>query len=270
MMRQIHFPDWPRRLAGAPLDARQKESFGITLRWFLNFCRRGRVGVDADSARQFIAWAQEQKQPDAWQLEGWKEAIRWFFREARQAGAGTAKVAAPARRAESRAREGVAVTAGSVTSAKGGPAPALDWRRAFVTVVRRRHYSYRTEQSYLVWLERFARFCRSEELQSRGPEDIKAFLDALARDERLSASSQRQALNAVVFLLREVFGQDVGDFSDFRRAKIHPHAPVWLTPNETTRLLEQLPPEHALLARVAFGSGVRLMELLRLRVHPVR
>jgi hypothetical protein len=71
-------------------------------------------------------------------------------------------------------------------------------------VVRRRHYSYRTEQSYLVWLERFARFCRGEDLQTRGPEDVKAILDDLALNERLSASSQRQALNAVVFLLREV------------------------------------------------------------------
>ena len=59
--------------------------------------------------------------------------------------------------------------------------------------MRRRHLSYRTEQSYLVWLERFARFCRTDDLQSRGPEDIKRFLDELALQERLSASSQRQA-----------------------------------------------------------------------------
>jgi site-specific recombinase XerD len=72
------------------------------------------------------------------------------------------------------------------------------WKTAFLTVVRRRHYSYRTEQSYLVWLERFARFCKSDDLRQRGPEDIKAFLDDLALDQRLSASGQRQALNAVV------------------------------------------------------------------------
>jgi integron integrase len=143
------------------------------------------------------------------------------------------------------------------------------WKTAFLTTIRRRHYSYRTEQSYLVWLERFARFCHTEDLASRGTDDLKAFLDALALDQRLSASSQRQALNAVVFLLREVFGQELGDFSDYRRARMRPHAPVWLTPSETQALLSELEARWALMTRVAVGGGLRLMELLRLRVKDV-
>jgi integron integrase len=120
-----------------------------------------------------------------------------------------------------------------------------------------------------VWLERFARFCHTEDLASRGTDDLKAFLDALALDQRLSASSQRQALNAVVFLLREVFGQELGDFSDYRRARMRPHAPVWLTRSETQALLGELEESWALMTRVAFGGGLRLMELLRLRVKDV-
>lgn len=143
------------------------------------------------------------------------------------------------------------------------------WKRSFLTVIRRRHYSYRTEQSYLVWLEQFARFCRTDELEKRGAEDIKAFLDSLALNQRLSASSQRQALNAVVFLLREVLGKDPGDFSDYRRAKTRTHAPVWLTATEMQALLAQLPGQWGLMTRVAFGGGLRLMELLRLRVKDV-
>ncbi|MDA1276013.1 MAG: integron integrase, partial [Verrucomicrobia bacterium] len=103
-------------------------------------------------------------------------------------------------------------------------------------------------------------------LQSGG---IKAFLDALALDQRLSASSQRQALNAVVYLLREVFGKELGDFSDYRRSKVRPHVPVWLTPAEMRALLDQLDERWALMTRVAFGGGLRLMELLRLRVKDV-
>jgi integron integrase len=122
-----------------------------------------------------------------------------------------------------------------------------------------------------VWLERFARFCGSEDLARRGADDIKAFLDALALDQRLSASSQRQALNAVVFLLREVFGQELGDFSDYRRARMRPHAPTWLTRGEMDLLLQSLEANGvwALMTRVAFGGGLRLMELLRLRVKDV-
>jgi integron integrase len=280
-MKAIHFPDWAERLAAAPLADRQKHSFAITIRWYLSFCRRSRGEVTHQSARDFIAWAQQSKAPEPWKLEGWREAIRWFFRTATAAG----PVEGPGQtRAESAALPPppVPVVRRSVPSgpaaAGGAPGAAASeregmptWKADFLTVVRRRHYSYRTEQSYLVWLERFARFCRTEDLASRGPEDIKLFLDALARDERLSASSQRQALNAVVFLLREVFGKELGDFSDYRRAKLRPHAPSWLTRGEIERLLEHLEGAGAwaLMTRVAFGGGLRLMELLRLRVKDV-
>ncbi len=88
-------------------------------------------------------------------------------------------------------------------------------------------------------------------------------------DQRLSASSQRQALNAVVFLLREVFGKELGDFSDYRRGKVRPHLPTWLTLEEVRSLLSQLPGSWSLITCVAFGGGLRLMELLRLRVKDV-
>lgn len=151
-------------------------------------------------------------------------------------------------------------------SVSPGPTGTPAWKNSFLTVVRRRHYSYRTEQSYLVWLERFARHVKSDALEERGAEDIGAFLDALALNERLSASSQRQALNALVFLFREVFGKQLGDFSDFRKAKVRTRLPVWLTREEIDQLLSRLDGPWALMTRVMYGGGLRLMELLRLRV----
>jgi hypothetical protein len=73
-----------------------------------------------------------------------------------------------------------------------------------------------------------------------GADEIKRFLDALALNERLSASSRRQALNALVFLCREVFGKVLSDFSDFRRAKVRSHPPVWLTRQEMQSVLDHL------------------------------
>lgn len=137
---------------------------------------------------------------------------------------------------------------------------------AFLTVVRRRRYSIRTEQSYLFWIERFARHLGTNELQLKGSAEIRAFLDGLALDQRLSASSQRQALNALVFLFREVFEKELGDFSDFRRARVRPRLPVWLTREELKLLLDCLEPLWDLMARVMYGGGLCLMELLRLRV----
>lgn len=118
-------------------------------------------------------------------------------------------------------------------------------------------------------MERFARHCGPAKLRPCGFAEVKAFLDALALDQRLSASSQRQALNAVLFPLREVFGQALGDVSDYRRPPVRPHAPTWLARLEMDALLAQLPELFGLMARVAFGGGLRLMELLRLRMKVV-
>ena len=268
-MNEIRFREWAKVLAQADVPGRQKASWVITLKWFLGYCRRSRAGVTVQSAREFIEWAQQEKDAQPWQVEGWKEAIRWFFRAAKASGCGAREPSAT--QAGQATAHAQASTAKCPCEGNAGAGRREDpaWKTAFLTVVRRRHYSYRTEQSYLVWLERFARFCRTDDLAGRGPEDVKKFLDALALDQRLSASSQRQALNAVVFLLREVFGKEMGDFSDYRRAKTHPHSPAWLTPDEVQALLDQLEDRWALLASVAFGSGLRLMELLRLRVKDV-
>ncbi len=74
LVRTIHFPIWPEVLSASPLAGRVKHSFEITIRWYLGFCRRGRAEVHVQSARDFIAWATEQKRPQPWQLEEWKDA----------------------------------------------------------------------------------------------------------------------------------------------------------------------------------------------------
>jgi Phage integrase, N-terminal SAM-like domain len=188
-MRAIDFPDWPEVLAQAELPARLKHSFEITIRWYLSFCRRGRAEVTVQSARDFMAWANEDKKPQEWQLEQWKEGIRWFFRAAKEENQAEAQAQGV------NSDQGVWLPENRV----GWP----EWKVAFLTTVRRRHYSYRTEQSYLVWIERFARHLGTEDLGAQGEQQIAEFLDSLALNESLSASSQRQALNALVFLYRE-------------------------------------------------------------------
>ena len=272
-MREIGFQNWAEVLAQANLPERLKESWAITLRWYLSFCRRSRVGVNAPSAREFVVWAQQEKQAQAWQVEEWKEAIRWFFRAANPAVArakGSEQKPGGSEHPTSNVEHSTSNVPVQLGNAAGLPvssAPA--WKEAFLTVVRRRHYSYRTEQSYLVWIERYARSIVKANLEDQGEEQIKGFLDRLVLNQRLSASSQRQALNALVFLYREVFGRELGDFSDFRRAKARSNMPVWLTREEMRRLLDSLRGTWKLMAGVMYGGGLRLMELLRLRVKDV-
>jgi hypothetical protein len=84
-MKGLDVSQWEQWLAQSPLVERQKRSFGITVRWYLSFCRRGRSEVPHQSARDFIEWARKEKRPQEWQVEGWKGAIRWLFRAAKAA-----------------------------------------------------------------------------------------------------------------------------------------------------------------------------------------
>jgi hypothetical protein len=206
-MREIHFGRWAEVLAQTKLPERQKQSLTVTIRWYLSFCRRGRAGVTVQSARDFVEWAQSQKQRSPWQVEEWKNALRWFFKSAPRpagskpgAGQSNQKPAVqPQMNADQRrttaAPPGLGVPDKTVD--QGTPGTPTHWKEQFLTVVRRRKYSYRTEQSYLVWIERFVRHVKTSQLESLGTEAIKAFLDSMALNEQLSASSQRQALHPV-------------------------------------------------------------------------
>jgi integron integrase len=106
-------------------------------------------------------------------------------------------------------------------------------------------------------------------VESATGEEVRSFLSHLATAQRVGASAQKQALNALVFLLREVEGKELGDFSDFTRARRRLRMPVVLSREECTRLFEAMEGVPKLMAELAYGSGLRLMELLRLRVKDV-
>ena len=264
----LHFPGWPEALAATGWPAGQQAAVGATVRWYLSFCRRSRVAVCRQSARDFIAQVQQHKRPDPARLEQWKEALRWFWRAARAQergpksgergpGSGDSEAAAAAN-----AAEGAAAPRAAGPSAEG-------WEARLRRLLRIRHYSYRTEQTYVEWAQRWARFHRGRPVEELGEAELKGYLDHLAVAGQVSASTQRQALNALVFLLREVLGQSLGDFSDYTRARARAGMPVVLTREEIGRLLEALDGPARLMAQVMYGGGLRLMELIRLRVKDV-
>lgn len=135
--------------------------------------------------------------------------------------------------------------------------------------IRRRGYAYRTEQSYEQWVCRFILFCSDTAPEDAGAPELKAFLDYLSIRRNVSASTQNQALNALVFLYRQVLGQKLGEFEEFVRAKRPRNLPVVLSRNEVTTLLVELRGTHRLVASLLYGTGMRLLEGLRLRVQDV-
>ncbi len=133
-------------------------------------------------------------------------------------------------------------------------------------VVRRRHYSIRTEQAYIHWIKRFIFFHGKRHPRQMGAREVEAFLTHLAVAQKVSASTQNQAFNALVFLYHQVLLQELGTIENVERAKRPVRLPVVLTVEEVRALLGELKGSVWLMAGLLYGSGLRLMECVRLRV----
>ena len=131
--------------------------------------------------------------------------------------------------------------------------------------IRVKHYSIRTEQAYVNWIKRYIYFHNVRHPAEMGAAEVEAFLTHLAVNENVAASTQNQALSALLFLYREVLKKDPGPI-DALRAKKPKRLPTVLTKDEVRRVLDHLSSTHQLMARLLYGSGLRLMECLRLRV----
>ncbi|MFZ5917968.1 MAG: integron integrase [Chloroflexota bacterium] len=135
--------------------------------------------------------------------------------------------------------------------------------------VRLKHYSIRTEQAYVDWIKRFILFHGKRHPQNMGAPEIQAFLTHLAVDRNVAASTQNQALSALLFLYRHVLGQDLTLPIDALRAKKPVRLPTVLTREEVCRVLDFMSGTPQLMARLLYGSGLRLMECIRLRVKDI-
>lgn len=130
-----------------------------------------------------------------------------------------------------------------------------------------RHYSLRTEQVYVGWILRFIRFHGRRHPREMGAPEVEAFLSSLAVEGRVAASTQNQALSALLFLYREVLDIELPWMADVVRAKRPRRLPTVLSEDEVARLLAQMDGRAWLVASLLYGTGMRLLEGLRLRVQ---
>ena len=146
------------------------------------------------------------------------------------------------------------------------PNPKLKLLDQVSEVMRFKHHSLRTEQAYRQWIKRFIFFHGKRHPREMGAAEIRAFLNDLAARQNVAVSTQNQALNALVFLYREVLHLDPGNFGDIERPARPARLPLVLTAEEVKRLLAAMTGTHQLMAQLLYGSGMRLMEGVRLRV----
>ena len=190
-----------------------------------------------ETAKDYIELA-EGMLPEGGRWEEGREALRWLVRFLREA------------------------------TRRGGE---KDWRAAVEHRLREKQYAGRTVETYGQWVGRFTEWCgkRGVAMEASGGGELKGFLDELAVEAKVMIATQHQALNAVVWFFKEVLHRPLEGLDGYLRARNSDRVPVVLSQEEVKRLLEQLEGTERLRGEVMSGGGLRLMELLRLRVKDV-
>lgn len=224
----------------------------------------------------FLADLSKRDQVASWQLLQAQEALTLYYEQFRGIPLESGGKGSPAegRRTEERIplpRAPLTVQPVSVPQRKENNAK-VDWKalqQAVRETLRLKHYAYRTETTYMHWIRRFVKYHDERKPSTMGASDIHAFLSHLAVNLDVAASTQNQALNAIVFLYRDVLKREAGDFQDFQRARVRRRLPVVLSRPEVNRLLSRMEGVDALIAVLLYGTGMRISEALRLRVKDV-
>ena len=146
----------------------------------------------------------------------------------------------------------------------GKPTPRL--YDALIEAFRVRHYSRRTEKAYVHWIRRYISFHRNEHPRQLAERDVNRFLTSLAVEEHVAASTQNQALSAILFLYEHVLDEPLDRIEGVIRARRPKRLPVVLTVDEVSRVMSHLTGDKWLVAMLLYGGGLRLLEALRLRV----
>jgi integron integrase len=137
-------------------------------------------------------------------------------------------------------------------------------------VLKYHHYAYRTELAYCKWIVRYVKFHKSKKHpEEMGKKEVESFLSNLAVEGNVSAATQKQALNAIIFLYKYVLDINIGEELEPVRAKRQKRLPVVMTVEEVREVLKNMQGPHKFMAQILYGCGLRLLECVRLRVHDI-
>jgi len=253
----VSFPDWKLALEKAGLSAALQRAWTQEVFIFLKFCKDEHAPASVMLAKLYLKGLPEQGPSAA------KDALRWFVTKGRVKKIGAMEVA-PTNLEPKNAAVGLQRSTTPKTAATDRGESF--WEQRLIAACRERRFLWRTEETYRMWAQRFANFIKPRMPQLAEAKDVGEFLSELAVGQRASASTQKQALNALVFLMQEALRVDLGKI-DFQRSYPRERMPVVLSREECQKLFGQLTGNTRLMAELMYGAGLRLMELLRLRVH---
>jgi len=263
---------YDEQLDGANVPSGEKADYRKWLRYYLDFCHKyGHAYAASDSLPPFLEKLASKRQGDAQRGQA-GQAVGLYHRmlaesatgeqPGRGAAADVAQSDVPGKTAPSRATQG---SRGETDDPR-----AASWREQYQAMrdqIQIRNYSPRTLNTYTHWTRRFQSFMRSKPPEVLDTEDVKAFLTDLAVREHVSASTQNQAFNALIFFYRNALGKEFGKVDGVVRAKRRPYIPVVLSRDEVDAVIAELEPPYDLIVKLLYGCGLRISECTELRVH---
>ncbi len=271
--------------------------YGKWLRFYLDFCQKYRFPeTERKSLDYFLLKLQEKKQTDVQQQQA-SHAITFYYElvkcrdtnsdepplppEVIAPSMDTAEYEQPASHQNNASKTSSDIGQILQTPAKPTkatfqppqsekPATGMSWRDEYSRLaneIQVRHYSPKTLKTYTQWVRHFQTFTKSLDPESLSADHVKAFLTFLAVTKKVSASTQNQAFNALLFFYRHVLKQEFGKVEGVVRAKRRSYIPVVLSRDEIDKILTHLDPPYNLVVKLLYGCGLRLFECLRLRVQ---
>ncbi len=253
--------NWQARLETSPLDPVRQRDYKTVISSFLSQWEE--AGEDAPSRVQASETLRKlrESRSSADRIQLWRDALDWYFdgSQPTETTVGTPRMKAFAQGFQQRA-----IPQRSVV----GPtsAPILN-RVAFESAAGAKKLQERTRKSYWNWLRRYDQYCRQEQVEMDEPGSVEGFLEHLKEVEKLAPMSRTQALNALKFLYRHVFSKPFD--AKVKPARKSERNPVVLTRKELETLFEGMEPDLRLMCRMMYGAGLRLTELLELRVRDI-
>jgi integron integrase len=283
-------PQWPggffEVLEEVGVPAKHRPFYAQRVRQFFNVQLKGRRRRDMRQADvdAFLDMLKASPRVQDWQVDQAEEALLMYYEQFRGIPLDAEPTGAPAnpRSPVNGHPDGLAMISPPRTvkpllripppDHRPRPGGEVNWdelEKAVTQCLRVQHYALKTEKSYLGWIRRFVFFHHRRKPSQMGEHEIHHFLSDLAVNRNVAPSTQNQALNAVVFLYKKVLKLDVGDFADFARARKRERLPVVLSRAEVQDLMAQMEGREGVVARLLYGTGMRVAEGLRLRVQDV-
>jgi integron integrase len=257
----VDFSEWEEVLAYIK-EPRRRNSTKITVTWYLGWCRRHGLGASPRTAADFLKEVRQHHKPEEWAYNQWRDCLRWFFQMAardwkRLPDPPNRKKAPPVRTIKEH-------------SESHDPIDSIGsrWERELTTAIRRENLLLRTEQAYRGWLKRYLQWLGGGDPMEDCDKRVCGFLEHLAVSELVAYNTQRQALNALVFFYKKALNIELGKLN-FQRARRGQRLPVVLSQSEVRHLLAHMQGTPALMAKLAYGGGLRVSELVRLRIKDI-